>query len=83
MPNRGGRRAISWQLAGNYPQLLGAEQGPAGDAASQGVSACRPLHLPQKALCVPDLLAAPARADGGVFSEGEGPRGESLPVPLS
>lgn len=36
--------------------------------------------LLQQTLCVPDLLATPPWADGGVFSEGEGPRGESLPM---
>lgn len=37
-----------------------------------------PLPL-QQVLCVSDLLASPPWADGGVFSEGEGPKGESHP----
>lgn len=40
---------------------------------------CCPPSLLQQVFCVSDLLAAPPWADRGVFSEGEGPRGESLP----
>jgi len=41
---------------------------------------CCPRSWLQQDLCVSDLLAAAPWADGGVFSEGEGPRGESHPT---
>lgn len=44
------------------------------------LDSCCPPPCSNRSFVFSDLLAAPPWADGGVFSEGEGPRGESHPM---